>query len=245
MCDARVYYYQSDSGGRVYFDELGPPWPRHPCTDQQLASPLSKRIISPMPEAESSGTWRSVSVISDSSTRSIANRRVERGWYHLSVRSATGGEPFQVLTNRAMRFRPGQVLFASDWDTRGQAQLSWVEGEDAHVCSATGWRPEFFRGTEWEVVDRYHSLTPERRGWLPLREALDTWEASVDDVHLEHRSKDQIASELLVALLGSTSEGWQLSASATRRVEVAVRTALGYWGRHHLEATINVARALY
>lgn len=34
VCQKRVYFYQSPEGGRVYFDELGPPWPKHPCTDQ-------------------------------------------------------------------------------------------------------------------------------------------------------------------------------------------------------------------
>lgn len=43
VCGAAVFFYQSPSGGRVFFDELGPPWPKHPCTDNasrpgQLAS---------------------------------------------------------------------------------------------------------------------------------------------------------------------------------------------------------------
>lgn len=33
VCGADVYFYQSPYGGRVFFDELGPPWPKHPCTD--------------------------------------------------------------------------------------------------------------------------------------------------------------------------------------------------------------------
>lgn len=33
VCGAQVFYYQSPCGGRVFFDELGPPWPKHPCTD--------------------------------------------------------------------------------------------------------------------------------------------------------------------------------------------------------------------
>lgn len=33
VCGAAVFFYQSPSGGRVFFDELGPPWPKHPCTD--------------------------------------------------------------------------------------------------------------------------------------------------------------------------------------------------------------------
>jgi hypothetical protein len=28
----QVYYYESPYGGRVFFDSLGPPWPKHPCT---------------------------------------------------------------------------------------------------------------------------------------------------------------------------------------------------------------------
>lgn len=33
VCGAAVFFYQSARGGRVFFDELGPPWPKHPCTD--------------------------------------------------------------------------------------------------------------------------------------------------------------------------------------------------------------------
>ncbi|RMR34718.1 hypothetical protein ALP36_00578 [Pseudomonas syringae pv. coriandricola] len=33
VCGTAVFFYQSPSGGRVFFDELGPPWSKHPCTD--------------------------------------------------------------------------------------------------------------------------------------------------------------------------------------------------------------------
>jgi hypothetical protein len=39
-CDKRVYFYRSPDNGRVYFDKLGPPWPKHPCMD----IPRSKQI---------------------------------------------------------------------------------------------------------------------------------------------------------------------------------------------------------
>lgn len=35
MCGAKVFYYQSRFGGRVFFDDLGWPWPKHPCTDNR------------------------------------------------------------------------------------------------------------------------------------------------------------------------------------------------------------------
>jgi hypothetical protein len=33
VCGAAVFFYRSPHGGRVFFDELGIPWPKHPCTD--------------------------------------------------------------------------------------------------------------------------------------------------------------------------------------------------------------------
>jgi hypothetical protein len=33
VCGAGVYFYRSPYDGRVFFDELGWPWPKHPCTD--------------------------------------------------------------------------------------------------------------------------------------------------------------------------------------------------------------------
>lgn len=36
VCHERVFFYQSEDGGRVFFDDLGPPWPKHPCTDNSI-----------------------------------------------------------------------------------------------------------------------------------------------------------------------------------------------------------------
>jgi hypothetical protein len=35
VCGETVFFYQAPSGGRVFFDDLGWPWPKHPCTDNQ------------------------------------------------------------------------------------------------------------------------------------------------------------------------------------------------------------------
>ncbi|WP_158238654.1 hypothetical protein [Roseateles chitinivorans] len=65
VCFASVFFYRSPEGGRVFFDELGPPWPKHPCTDQSSLSFLSggKRPRSPKVKAEPGWTplyWASV-----------------------------------------------------------------------------------------------------------------------------------------------------------------------------------------
>lgn len=48
VCGATVFFYQSPYGGRVFFDELGPPWPKHPCTDN-ASVPARLDIASPIP----------------------------------------------------------------------------------------------------------------------------------------------------------------------------------------------------
>lgn len=45
VCGAPVFFYQNHSGSRVYFDELGPPWPKHPCTDQDTNTPSSESSV--------------------------------------------------------------------------------------------------------------------------------------------------------------------------------------------------------
>jgi len=33
VCGHLVFYYQNEFGSRVFFDDLAPDWPKHPCTD--------------------------------------------------------------------------------------------------------------------------------------------------------------------------------------------------------------------
>lgn len=42
ICGDAVYFYANEHGSRVFFDDLGPPWPKHPCTDNPR-EPVSQR----------------------------------------------------------------------------------------------------------------------------------------------------------------------------------------------------------
>ena len=39
VCGLAVFFYANQSGSKVYFDDLGPPWPKHPCTDNPRYRP--------------------------------------------------------------------------------------------------------------------------------------------------------------------------------------------------------------
>lgn len=56
VCRQSVFYYQSPNGGRVFFDELGPPWPKHPCTSTQ--QPRHAWIIGGAPSSAPEFTYR-------------------------------------------------------------------------------------------------------------------------------------------------------------------------------------------
>lgn len=49
VCGAHVYYYENSNGSRVFFDDLGWPWPKHPCTDLSSAQSAKIRMISNSP----------------------------------------------------------------------------------------------------------------------------------------------------------------------------------------------------
>lgn len=43
VCSQPVYYYQNSRGSKVFFDEIGHPWPKHPCT---INKECEKKIVS-------------------------------------------------------------------------------------------------------------------------------------------------------------------------------------------------------
>lgn len=82
LCGASVYYYQSPYGGRVYFDDLGSPWPKHPCTDNIIKNssyyihfPSSHCPQRPSRNFENEG-WKP---LVQASTELVARYKVVRG----------------------------------------------------------------------------------------------------------------------------------------------------------------------
>lgn len=55
VCSAAVFFYANAAGSRVYFDDLGPPWPKHPCTDGPRGSRTFSKESYPPPTRRSRG----------------------------------------------------------------------------------------------------------------------------------------------------------------------------------------------
>lgn len=52
VCREPVFYYQNEFGSKVFFDELGPPWPKHWCTSSGIFLP--KKIVGSTPKKSTS-----------------------------------------------------------------------------------------------------------------------------------------------------------------------------------------------
>lgn len=57
-CNSPVFFYQSPYGGRVYFDELGPPWPKHPCTTYEPPHIITRNILEVVPSSPTAYQWQ-------------------------------------------------------------------------------------------------------------------------------------------------------------------------------------------
>jgi len=111
VCGASVFYYQNELGSRVYFDELGPPWPKHCCTDStefslvnaQLGTSFLAQPRSRNPE-ERRQIDRSLTILgADVGLAGHPRQGLESGWslFEVSRRIAYQGTIFLILRSLA------------------------------------------------------------------------------------------------------------------------------------------------
>jgi hypothetical protein len=82
ICGATVFFYQSPHGGRVFFDDLGPPWPKHPCTDTWLSNGIgsvrNNSATSSLVIRQKVADWKPL-------LAEMVQRRNKTDWVYLSV----------------------------------------------------------------------------------------------------------------------------------------------------------------
>ncbi|WP_299021200.1 hypothetical protein [uncultured Photobacterium sp.] len=58
VCGQFVFYYEHPNGGRVYFEELGPPWLKHPCTSHEQPKKLKPGERESLRELQKVPRWK-------------------------------------------------------------------------------------------------------------------------------------------------------------------------------------------
>lgn len=122
-CKETVFFYQSPYGGKVYFDELGPPWPKHPCTD--LSSPPANTT------PRDSGRERTIKPAQWLGTqwKPLAIRRILLAdeWWVIHAELLQTGEYLRLLPeNRPDDSLRSSVAQFSGWDENGYGVISYL-----------------------------------------------------------------------------------------------------------------------
>jgi hypothetical protein len=95
VCGEIVYYYQNEHGSRVFFDELGPPWPKHPCTDSGSVAI----------------TFTKLDIRSQAALAEIVQWQKERGIDRVAEFKAKYGSSPWPLATIVMRRKSGKLVF--------------------------------------------------------------------------------------------------------------------------------------
>lgn len=135
VCGAEVFFYQSPYGGRVYFDDLGPPWPKHPCTDNSRTRFTIPNMVKGL-------------------KRSEAPRWLEEGWSPLKIHRFLEGcaivscqkavQSFDIFFSIKAPIVVGSLCFYRPADWPGILEIAYFTGEgsrpDGVVLAARGQR---------------------------------------------------------------------------------------------------------
>lgn len=88
VCYRPVFFYANEFGSRVYFDDLGPPWPKHPCTENPKIKSVKNTSIFKKITLRSEGLTRELlraAAISDYISKPIKDSSENIGWILLVV----------------------------------------------------------------------------------------------------------------------------------------------------------------
>lgn len=146
VCRASVYFYASTDGGRVYFDELGPPWPKHACTDLRQDSCTSR----------------------SSSNRSVTDRWDRAGWLGLGNVQVTlvgAGSLYRVMGFDGTHAPRIQFRLPGSFEVE---VVRYRPGEDHQVMLSMLTRNP--RTNQWRILEGYGTVVPGAPPEEPLRE---------------------------------------------------------------------------
>jgi hypothetical protein len=247
VCKTRVYFYASPDGGRVYFDELGPPWQKHPCMDiaPSAGTRLSKFGSKPVQQPGwIRDGWRALRTVRFVAGVRELGRQIN-DWWVLETRDLRTIDVVSVYLVEPPEVRRNALVFLSPWGHDGLARLSWIadspRGPEARTIVA--WRPEHFNGLTIQQTTSLLAPPPEERPLAGLERLLtrESVQAGATDIVL-------LALSLDAAVQEARTDYWQCDADSALWVEDAVRDWIlrrGWDVNQWLGKVMPIVRALY
>lgn len=116
VCGNAVFFYQSEHGGRVFFEELGPPWLKHPCTDGARAVQYPTSITTEPSQPTRRYSWQEAGwlPVTDLRVDSVGSNHVRLCGTHNSqsltlyipvTTIASGSDPVAQIANSPIHAR--------------------------------------------------------------------------------------------------------------------------------------------
>jgi len=148
VCQDSVFFYWNHHGSRVFFDDLGPPWPKHPCTIR----PNAPKIVRPRIGSIASGNlkWRNggwIPAVYDKSQR-------QDDWNVLYLRLLDTDEFMRVLTDSLHTPSKGGLIYLQPWDDEFRTELEFLD----LYCSPArilGWKyDKWFKSTAQSALQQ-------------------------------------------------------------------------------------------
>ena len=136
-CRAPVFFVICPNGGRVFFDRLGPPWPKHPCTDSKHNVTISTTRFQVENVVESRSSRPTLSahseMLSDLEWMSegwrpvwITTIKPEDQWFVLKCRYVENDEYFRVLASDHILDVINAPAMISPMSDHGFARISFL-----------------------------------------------------------------------------------------------------------------------
>lgn len=238
VCRARVFFYRSPTGGGVYFDEMGPPWPKHPCMDSSgseqhapraEAAPSTKRIVSQWQRED----WTPLRFSKMSSGRSLAMGRRPGDWWVLEATEVLTGHRASFLLSDQPDLLPRGYFYVTPWNDYGIATMSWISfANGVQPAELEIRRPTRFGDLTADEVKRYELLPEADVLGIAVREAIAAgfrveFRVPLDgDFELPAGAVERLASKIERAVEELGRAGWQEDRSDIERIELRVRHAL-------------------
>lgn len=123
VCGAAVYFYQSPAGGRVFFDHLGHPWPKHPCTDRPHIQ-VTLRTPATQDPANASQSPSAAAASREWMPIQISAPQWEDRYRVVSCRDLITDQRFKVYVERGFALVGAAVASMTPWTSSGWTMLS-------------------------------------------------------------------------------------------------------------------------
>lgn len=138
VCGATVFFYQNNLGSRVFFDELGPPWPKHPCTDNSTYSGRQSQTPKLIFD-QGSAPAKAGPFVQGWIALKFLRQKQEDEWTVLSFQIIETGEYVRILTHYPAELPQKLPVFMRPWDAQGMTELEYLVPE-LETHRLWGWR---------------------------------------------------------------------------------------------------------